>query len=558
VRGLIRRFQPYFVYAGLFSLAINVLLLVPALYMLQLFDRVISSRSEETLVMLSLGALLALAMMGVIEVLRARLLAYCGIALNRKLGPQVLDGLIAQTARLKGAEHLNGLRDVNTLRGFLAGPGILALLDAPWLPLFLVLIFLLHPTLGALATAGALAMIALALANERFTRRPLERVQSESRRAGSFVDAATRSAEAVSALGMQSAVIRRWSALNERALREQAEASGLGGVFSGLSKFFRQFIQMAMLGTGAYLVVRQSITPGTMVAASIVLGRALAPVELLVAGWRDLVEVRSAWRRLGQLFAANPPAEPGTQLPVPAGALTVERVVFGFPGTERPVLRGVSFSLQAGESLGVIGPTAAGKSTLARLVVGVWKPAGGAVRLDGADVGTWQREQFGRHVGYVPQVVELFGGTVAENIARLGEPDSAAVVRAAQRAHAHDMILRLPAGYDTEIGEAGSALSPGQRQRVALARALYGEPRLVVLDEPNANLDSDGDEALVGALRDLKQDGVTVVVIAHRPSLLGGVDRLLVLKDGVVELFGPRAEVTARVTRSIAAVRGAG
>ncbi len=557
VRDLVGRLLRYFVYAGLFSLAINVLLLVPALYMLQVFDRVLSSRSEETLVMLSVGALLALAMMAALDVLRARLLAACGIALDRWLGPSVLQGLLEQTARLGGAEHLNGLRDVGTLRGFLVGAGVIALFDAPWLPLFLVLIALFHPLLGVVALVGAALMLLMAVLNERFTRAPLEQVLAAGRRTGRFIDASTANAETVSALGMQRAVTRRWQALNEAALREQSAASGLGATFSGLTKFMRQFIQMAMLGVGAYLVIAQHVSAGVMIAATIILGRALAPVEMLVAGWRNLVEVRGAWHRLRKLFAASPPAQPGTSLPAPRGELAAERLVYAFPGAERPTLRGVSFSLQAGESLGIIGPSAAGKSTLARLIVGVWKPHSGAVRLDGADVATWEREQLGAYVGYVPQVVGLFAGTVADNIARLGEPDAASVIRAAQSAHAHEMILRLPRGYDTEIGEGGVGLSPGQRQRVALARALYGEPRLVVLDEPNANLDAEGDEALVLAMRDLKQAGVTVVAIAHRPSLLGGMDKLLVLKEGAVEMFGTRAEVTARVTRSVAQVRGA-
>jgi PrtD family type I secretion system ABC transporter len=557
VRELLGRLLRYFAYAGLFSLAINLLLLAPAIYMLQVFDRVLSSRSEETLVMLSAGALIALAMMAALDALRARLLAACGLALDRWLGPSVLQGLLEQTARMGGAEHLNGLRDVGTLRGFLVGAGVIALFDAPWLPLFLLLIYLFHPVLGAVALAGALLMLVLAVLNERFTRAPLEQVLAAGRRAGRFIDAATANAETVSALGMQRAVTRRWQSLNEAALRQQADASGLGATFAGLTKFTRQFIQMAMLGVGAYLVIAQHLSAGVMIAGTIILGRALAPVEMLVAGWRNLVEVRGAWQRLEKLFAANPPAQPGTSLPAPRGELAAERLVYAFPRAERPTLRGVSFALQAGEALGIIGPSAAGKSTLARLLVGVWKPVSGAVRLDGADVATWEREELGAHIGYVPQVVGLFAGTVAENIARLGEPEDAAVIRAAQRAHAHEMILRLPRGYDTEIGEGGAGLSPGQRQRVALARALYGEPRLVVLDEPNANLDAEGDEALVLAMRDLKQAGVTVLAIAHRPSLLGGMDKLLVLKDGAVEMFGTRAEVTARVTRNVTPVRGA-
>ncbi len=557
MRDLVGGIRRYFIYAGLFSLAINALLLVPAIYMLQVFDRVLSSRSEETLVMLSVGALIALALMAALDVLRAKLLAACGVVLDRQLGPQVLERVLAQTSRLSGAEYLNGLRDVAALRNFLVGAGVIALFDAPWLPLFLILIYLFHPVLGAVALAGAVLMVVLAILNERLTRAPLEQVLAAGRRAGRFVDAAAGSAETVSALGMQQAVTRRWQSLNEAALGEQAQASSVGATFAGLTKFTRQFIQMAMLGAGAYLVITQNLSAGVMIASTIILGRALAPVETLVAGWRHLVETRAAWQRLQKLFAALAPVQAGTALPAPRGELAVERVVYGFAGVERPALRGVSFGLKAGQSLGVIGPTAAGKSTLARLIVGVWKPAAGAVRLDGADVATWPREQLGPYVGYVPQAVALFGGTVAANIARLGEPDAGAVIQAAQRAHAHEMILRLPKGYDTEVGDAGAALSPGQRQRVALARALYGEPRLVVLDEPNANLDAEGEEALVRTLNDLKQSGVTVVVVAHRPSLLANVDMLLVLKDGVAEMFGPRAEVIARVTRSMPPVRGA-
>jgi PrtD family type I secretion system ABC transporter len=550
VRNLVSRFRSLFVYAGLFSLVINLLLLAPPLYMLQVFDRVLSSRSEETLLVLSIAAVVALFIMALLDVLRARLLVAAGAALDRRLGPRVLDGLLAQTARLGGSAYLNGLRDVNTLRGFFSGQGLLAVFDAPWLPLFLLLIFLFHPVLGIVALAGAIVMVLLAYLNERMTREPLERAQLQARRAGRFIDANVRNAEVVSALGMLPAVTRRWAALNDGALREQSRASSIGGSFSGFTKFARQFIQMAMLATGAYLVVSQHVTAGIMIAATIILGRALAPVEALVGGWRSLVEARSAWRRLDELLAANPPAEPGTELPAPAGAILVEQVVFKLSRAERPIIRGASFNLEAGESLGIIGPSAAGKSTLARLIVGIWRPVSGVVRLDGADICAWPRERLGPYLGYLPQDVELFAGTVAENIARLDEPDGAEVVRAAQRAHVHELILRLPKGYDTDIGESGQTLSPGQRQRIALARALYGKPRLVVLDEPNANLDHEGDEALLRALQGLKEEGVTVIIVAHRPSLLRGVDRLLVLREGGVDMFGPRAEVLAKLTRA--------
>jgi len=543
VRDLISRFRIYFVFAGFFSLVINALLLVPPIYMLQVFDRVLTSRSEETLVYLTVGGLSALVVMALLDMVRARLLGVVGAALDRRLGPRVLDGLIAQTARLGGSAYVNGLRDVNTLRTFLGGPGLLALFDAPWLPFFLLIIFLFHPLLGAVALTGALAMVATAALNERLTRKPAEEAQTQARRAGRYIDAAVRNADVVAALGMLPAVSRRWSEVNDAALRQQMRASRIGGVFSGLTKFARQFIQLAMLGVGAWLVVDQHVTAGIMIAATILLSRALAPVETLVAGWRTLIEARLAWRRLNELLAANPPAASEIDLPVPSGRLEVDRVLFGMKGAERPIIRGVSFALAPGEALGVVGPSAAGKSTLARLVVGVWKPAAGVVRLDGADVAAWPRERLGPHIGYLPQDVELFGGTVAANIARLGEPDSAEVVRAAQRAHVHDLILRLPKGYDTEVGEGGQLLSPGQRQRIGLARALYGNPRLIVLDEPNANLDIEGERALQAALRGMKEAGVTALIIAHRASILGGVDKLLVLRDGTVEKFGPAREL---------------
>src|SRR5688572_27787741 len=519
--------------------------------MLQVFDRVLASRSAETLAVLTIVAIAALLVMALLDVLRARLLTAAGAALDRRLGPRVLDGLLEQTARLSGAAYLNGLRDVNTLRAFLGGAGLVPFFDAPWLPFFLLVIFLFHPVLGLVACAGAIVMLLLAFLNERLTRGPLERAQAEARRAARFIDANVRNAEVVSALGMLRAVTLRWELLNDAALAEQRRAARLGGIFSGSTKLARQFIQIAMLAAGAYLVVAQDVTAGVMIAATILLGRALAPVETLVASWRSLVDARSAWRRLDELLKDTRASEPHTKLPAPKGKLEIEKLVFGL--RDKAILRGVSFKLEPGEALALVGPSASGKSTLARLLVGVWKPLAGAVRLDGADVSAWPRAALGPHIGYLPQDVELFGGTVAENIARLGEPESGEVVRAAQRAHVHELILRLPKGYDTEIGEGGQALSPGQRQRIALARALYGNPRLVVLDEPNSDLDSDGEEALLRTLQGLKNAGVTIVIIAHRPSLLRGADKMLVLREGMVDRFGSRAEVMERITARHAA-----
>ena len=550
MRELLGPLRPLLVYAGLFSLAINLLLLAPPLYMLQVFDRVLASRSGETLLVLSAVTVGALVLMALLDALRSRLLGAAAVALDRRLGPLLLDGLVARAARLGGAAYLGGLRDVATLRAFFNGQGLLALFDAPWLPLFLALVFLFHPVLGALALAGSVVMLMLAVINERVTRRPLEGAQAAARQAARFIDGSLRNAEVVSALGMVPAVTRRWARLNDGALLAQLRAGNAGGTLGGATKLVRQLVQTAMLAAGAWLVIKQDVTPGVMVAATIILGRALAPIETLVAGWRSLVEARSAWKSLKELMGQQA-SQTTTELPVPTGAIEAERVTFAFPGAERPALRGVSFGVQAGESLGIVGPSASGKSTLLRVVLGVWKPASGAMRLDGADAAAWPRERLGAHVGYLPQDVELFAGTVAENVARLGEPDPGAVVRAAQRAHVHDMILRLPKGYDTEVGEGGQALSAGQRQLVALARALYGDPRLVVLDEPNASLDHQGDAALLATLDELKKNQVTVLIVAHRPSLLRGVDKLLFLREGAVEMFGPRAAVMARVTRPV-------
>src|SRR3954463_3470173 len=551
VQKVLAGLRPYVLFAGFFSLAMNLLLLAPPLYMLQVFDRVLTSRSNETLVALTLAAGIALLAMAALDLVRSYLLAALGRAIDRMVGPKVIDNLLGYAARLGGREHAYALRDVNAQRSFFSGAGILALFDAPWLPVFLLVIALFHPLLGLIALIGSLTMLALAYLNERFTHQPLERAQTEGRRASRFIDTSVRNAEAVHALGMLPAVTKRWAELNERALAEQASATRAGAALSSSTKFARQIIQTGMLAAGAYVVIDQQVSAGVMMAATILLSRALAPVEQLVAGWKNLVEARAAWRRLDELFKSINDVKSGTALPAPEGRLAIERVVFGVKGQDRPIIRGASFTLDAGDALGIIGPSASGKSTLARLIVGVWRPSAGNVRLDGADVFTWPREHLGRHIGYLPQEVELFPGTVTQNIARLGEADSAGVIRAAQRAHVHELILRLPNGYDTEVGER-LALSPGQRQRIALARALYGDPRLVVLDEPNSNLDAEGEQALLATLHALKESGVTVVIVAHRPSLLVGVDKVLVLRKGNVEAFGPRSEILQRIVRRAA------
>jgi PrtD family type I secretion system ABC transporter len=544
------RFQPYFVSAGGFSLVLNVLMLVPALFMLQVFDRVLTSRSIETLVMLSVLSVGALLFMAYLDVIRARLLTAAAVSLEKNLGPRVLADMIRRNAVPGTGEAPYGLRDVYSLRSFLTGPGILSLFDAPWAVIYVLIIFLFHPLLGAVALAGALVMLGLGVLNEKLSRQPLEAMQLESRTAGRFADQSITNAEVARALGMVESLARGWERSNRKVLESQLQANRASSVLTSTTRFLRQFLQVAMLAAGAWLVIEQISTAGVMIAATILLGRALAPVETTIAGWKGLVEARSAYGRLNQMLITEPRDSDVTELPAPAGELAVERAIFGFRGQERPVIKAVSFKLGAGQALAIVGPSAAGKSTLARLLVGLWKPLSGHVRLDNADIATWPRERLGPYVGYLPQDVELFAGTVSQNIARMGEVNSTAVVEAAKWAGVHEMILRLPQGYDTSITLGVDLLSAGQRQRVALARALYGSPRLVVLDEPNSNLDAEGEAALMEAIRRMKARGVTLVVVTHRSRLLTVMDQILVLHDGAIEKMGPPSEVLARLSRS--------
>lgn len=549
MRKFLGRCRVYFVYAVIFSFFANILMLTLPIYMMQVFDRVISSRSVETLFMLTIMALVGLFAHMLLELFRSRLLSGAGLALDGMAGPAVVSGVLTVGARPGGNTAVSSLRDVSLIRTFLTGQSVFALFDAPWVPIYLAVIFMFHPTLGIIATLGAISLFCLAYINEKLTRNPLEEMQKETRRAGRYIDSGLRNAEVAGALGMIPSIIGRWQHLNDRVIDAQARADRMGGMLKGITRLIRLSLQILMLGVGAWLVIKVNLSPGVMMAGTLILSRALAPIESAIQTWRSFVEARGAYKRLNELLTpAKIEAEAATPLPAPTGRLEVERVSFGIPGQDRLIIKGVSFSLVPGEALGLIGPSAAGKSTLARLLTGVWRPSSGVVRLDGADASKWPREQLGPNIGYVPQDVELFLGTVGENIARLRQDaPSQEIVAAAQRAHAHDMIVRLPKAYDTEVGEAGSELSAGQRQRLALARALFGGPRFIVLDEPNSNLDAEGEEALAQTLRDLKREGATVITISHRPSLLAHVDRLLVLRDGQVEMMGPRAEIVARL-----------
>jgi PrtD family type I secretion system ABC transporter len=559
IRGALHALRGSFAMAGVFSLFSNLLMLTVPLYLLQIYDRVLASRSQSTLVALTVIAASLLAVMGALELIRARMLVRLGANLDARLGDRVFSAVFAQTLAGTGAARAQPLRDLDSVRQFLTGSGLFAFLDAPWLPIYLVVVFLFHPLLGGVAAAGALLLLALALINELTTREPLQRANLEAVGATGFAETSFRNAEVLEALGMLGAIRQRWLRGHRRGIAFQALASDRAATLSAASKTTRLLLQIAILGVGAALAIDQVITAGTIIAASILSARALAPVELAIANWRGFVATRSAYRRLSDLLASNPAPEPRMALPPPKGRLAVEQIVAVPPGAPKPVLQGVSLALEPGEVLGVIGPTAAGKSTLARHLVGVWHPTAGTVRLDGASLRDWPREELGPRIGYLPQDVELFEGTVKENIARFeAEPDPERVVRAAVRAGVHDMILALPMGYDTAIGVGGSTLSAGQRQRVGLARALYGEPALVVLDEPNSNLDVDGDRALTAAILDLKRRGATVVVVAHRPSAIAAVDKLLVLREGRVAAFGPTQEVLSGPARVGIAMPGGG
>lgn len=535
-----------FVLVGAFSGVANMLQLTVSLYMMQVFDRVLATRNLDTLVYLTLIAIFAIAILAMLEAVRGTIMQRIASWLENRVAPEGFAR--ALESQLRGRPYrMEALRDLAVCRGYLGSPGVLALYDVPWVPIYLAVIFMLHPVMGYVAVAGAVLLFALTLANEFITSNLLREANTAGMASQRRADAIGRNAEVIDSMGMLPAVMTRWREGVARTLPPQQSAADRAAVVMGTTKFIRLAVQIAILGLGAYLVLQQELTSGASIAASIIMGRALAPVEQLIGGWKQLVQARQSYRRL-QTFLALPRIRPeGMKLPAPTGALLVDRVSFAFPGQNVAMVKGVAFELRAGESLAIIGPSAAGKTTLIRMLIGVAQPNQGHVRLDGADVFMWQREDFGRYVGYLPQDVELFDGTVFRNIARMGEAEPEDVFEAARLAGCHDLILRLPNGYDTEIGDGGQHLSGGQRQLIGLARAMFGRPKLVVLDEPNSNLDGDSEAALTRALEVLKAQGCTVVLVSHRPALVQGVDRVLLLKEGAIEMFGPRAEVLKRL-----------
>jgi PrtD family type I secretion system ABC transporter len=550
IRGVLKSCSGYFVTAAMFSLAINLLYLAAPLYMLQVYDRVISSASEVTLVMLTLALLMAFTALAGLDAVRARVLTRASIRMDRLLSGRIMTAVIERSPNFAGSRS-QLLRDFDTFRQFVTGMGIHAIFDLPWAPIYIAVIFVLHPLLGSFALGSSVLLILMAFINEWIVRPPLSESNEAATRNYSFTEMSLRNTDVVQAMGMTEALLRRWGRDRNRMLERQVTASDRAATMQSMIRFLRLSMQSLILGLGAYLVIERAATVGAMFAASILLGRALQPVEQIVGSWRNLISARTSFRRVHDLLAVNPPRDPKLELPAPLGRLDVEGLSYAPQGTFKAILRGISFRVEQGELLGIIGPSGAGKSTLARHIVGVLTASAGVVRLDDADVSIWPRTSLGRYVGYLPQDIELFADTVAANISRFQTGHDEEVIQAAKMAGVHEMILRLPNGYDTQVGEGGAILSGGYRQRIGLARAVYGNPSLVVLDEPSSNLDSEGDSALTHCVISLRQRRTTVIIISHRPATISVVDKVLVLRDGVAELFGPRAEVMARLTRPV-------
>ena len=548
----IRRCTGVFLGVGLFSGVINVLALTGSFYMLQIYDRVLPSRSVPTLVGLSLLMAGLYAALGALDFCRVRVMSRVGAQIDDDLREKVFSAVqIVPLRTRRSGDGLEPVRDLDRIRTFLSGLGPAAFFDLPWIPIYLAVVFLLHPMLGLFALAGALALLCLTLLTEAKSAGPLEAAARSGSRRLALGEAARRNAEVVRAMGLGPRLYRRWSAINAEHVTDQLKVADAVGGIGAWSKFLRLLLQSGMLGLGAYLVIGGGLSAGTIIASSIIMSRALAPIETSIAYWRGFVSARQSRRRLIALLRSVAPDNGEfLELPLPRAGLAVDNLSVAPPGDMMPVLHHVRLSLAAGDGLGIIGPSGSGKSTLARALVGAWPPArmGGAVRLDGAALDQWAPERLGRDIGYLPQGIELFEASVAENICRFeADARSDAIVAAARAAGVHDMIVHLPRGYQTQVGEGGAALSAGQRQRIALARALYGDPFLVVLDEPNSNLDFAGEAALTEAILSVRGRGGIAVVIAHRPSALAGVDKLMALANGRVQAFGPKEEVLGKV-----------
>ncbi len=542
-----------FVYVFIFSAAINVLMLALPIYTLQVLDRVVSSQSMETLTMLTIVILGLFVAYAIFTFVRSLMLILVGKWLDQQIGDTLLRSTISTSSVVPGVSGSQSLRDLGTIKTFLTGPGVTALCDAPFAILFIVVLYMINFWPGTIALVGGIVLFVVAWMNEKVVSTAMKEANEKNTQNLHYVETSTRNAEVIEAMGMGGAIAAVWQKNNNDVLAAQTISSTRASILSSFAKFFRMCLQVTIMATGALLVMNGELTVGGIIACSILSGRALAPFEMAIGAWQSVKGAQIAYDRLNKSIAATPARQQTMDLPAPQGHLSVEKVIYAPMGSQKPVLKGVSFALAAGESVGIIGPSAAGKSTLAKLIVGVYRANSGEVRLDGADVYTWNRDDFGRHIGYLPQDVELFNGSVRDNIARMKlDASDEDVVSAAQIAGAHEMILRLPHGYDTMIGVGGSNLSAGQRQRVGLARAFFGSPKILVLDEPNSNLDDVGEAALINAMKNAKAQKITTVIIAHRPSVLNYVDKVLVVRDGAVADFGTSQEILQKYAAAAA------
>ncbi|HAR97246.1 MAG TPA: type I secretion system permease/ATPase [Deltaproteobacteria bacterium] len=533
-----------FIFSGIMSF----LSIVPALYMFQIYDSVLMSRNVNTLLMLTLIVVFMYVLFGFLEWSRSRILIALSNDIDRKLKDKVFHAVLNRIILLGSNSPSQAFGDLTTLRQFLSGTGLFAFLDLPWTPIYMIVIFIIHPLLGVFSIISALILLGLALLNEGSTRKPLRESNKHYQSANSFLQANLRNTEVIEAMGMHGSIKSHWLEKYNPVLKLQEQASKRASVLQSCIRASRIAFQSLMLGTGAYLAIDNIITPGEMIMASILMGKALSPVDVAVSTWKNFVNARESYDRLSEVLSSYEENLPSVSLPPPKGSLSVENIMVKAPNSNTAILKGVNFSAAPGELIAIIGPTAAGKSTLAKTTVGIWRPFAGTVRLDGAELSQYDKEDLGKYLGYLPQDIELFDGTIAENIARFGKIESEKVIRAAQIAGIHDFILRLPEGYDMPIGEAGNYLSGGQRQRIALARALYGDPPLILLDEPNSNLDEQGEAALLSALSIMKKLQKTVIVVSHRTNILRIMDKILLMANGTVVAFGPKEEVLRKIS----------
>lgn len=544
LRAARRQSRSLYWIVGLFSFFANMLMLTGPLYMLQVYDRVLGSRSVETLVALSLLVAFLYGVMGLLDYTRGRIMSRVGARFQAALDHRVFDAMIRRSAVAPDPAAQTGLSDLESVQRLISSPVLMAVFDMPWTPIFLAGIMLFHPWLGLLAMGGGAILIIITLFNQLFSRGPVMQANRSQHRATMMSDEIRNEAEMIQSMGMRGAAFQRWQVARESSLVESVSANDVSGTFTSMTKTLRLFLQSAMLGLGAYLVLQNEVTAGAMIAASILLGRALAPIELAIGQWALVQRASKGWNSLGNLLDNVPVEQTRTALPKPKARLDVQSVTIVPPGETRASLKTISFKVEPGQAVGVIGPSGSGKSTLARALTGVWRPAGGTIRLDGASLDQYAPDVLGQHIGYLPQRVQLFDGTISENIARLSpQPDAEKVVAAAKKAAAHEMIVNLPDGYDTRVTAVGGRLSGGQMQRIGLARAMYDDPTIVILDEPNSNLDNEGSVALNQAIRSMKSEGKSVLIMAHRPAAIQECDTLLVVENGTRAAFGPKEKV---------------